>query len=345
MKMNTLYSPFTYKSLSLKNRVVMPPMCQYSVTKMDGTPNDWHYTHYVSRAIGGTGLIIVEMTNVEPDGRISNQCLGLWSEKQVPAYKIIVDGVHENGAKAAIQIAHAGRKAEDAATPVAPSAIRFDENYNEPRALTTEEVKEMVEKFRTSAKLAVQAGFDAIELHGAHGYLIHQFHSSYTNKREDEYGELSRFGVEVVKAVKSEMPEDMPLIMRISAKEFVEEGYEIKDGIELARQYKDAGVDIFHVSAGGEGKIAPSRNPGSHEGYMIPFARAFKEALDTPIIAVGRLEDAGLANAIVGNDDADLVAVGRGMLRDPYWAIHAAHEINQDIEVPEQYSRGFAIRK
>src|SRR5690625_1478886 len=134
----------------------MPPMCQYSVTKKDGTPNDWHYTHYVSRAVGGTGFIIVEMTNVEPDGRISDNCLELWSEEQVPAYKRIVDGVHEHGAKIAIQIAHAGRKAEDADTPVAPSAIRFDENYKEPRALTTDEVKEMVEKFRTSAKLAVE---------------------------------------------------------------------------------------------------------------------------------------------------------------------------------------------
>ncbi|SHN22868.1 NADH:flavin oxidoreductase/NADH oxidase [Gracilibacillus kekensis] len=339
--MNTLFNTFQIKNLELKNRVVMPPMCQYSVTKEDGTPNDWHYTHYVSRAVGGTGLVIVEMTNIEPDGRISNHCLGLWSDEQIPEYKRIVDAVHDNGSKIAIQIAHAGRKAEDAETPVAPSAVRFSEKYKEPRALTTKEVKEMVEKFRLAVRRAVKAGFDAIELHGAHGYLIHQFHSNYTNKREDEYAELTRFGQEVVKAAKSEMPEDMPLIMRISATEFVEEGYVLEDGIDIAKAYKQAGVDMFHISAGGEGAISPNRNPGSHAGYMVPFARAIREALQIPVIAVGHLEDANLANAIVGIQDADLVAVGRGMLRDPYWAIHAAHELGETIDIPVAYQRGF----
>src|SRR5699024_5418797 len=302
--MKELFHPFQIKNMELKNRVVMPPMCQYSVTKEDGTPNDWHYTHYVSRAIGGTGLVIVEMTNVEPDGRISNNCLGLWSDEQVPAYKKIVDAVHEHGAKIAIQIAHAGRKAEDAETPVSSSAIRFSDKYKEPRALSTEEVKGMVDKFRQAARRSVEAGFDAIELHGAHGYLIHQFHSAYTNKRDDEYGELTKFGTEVVKAVKEEMPEDMPLIMRISATEFVDEGYTLEGGIELAKVYQEAGVDMFHVSAGGEGAISPRRNPGRHEGYMVPFARAIRKALTIPVIAVGRLEDPALANAIIGNEDA-----------------------------------------
>lgn len=342
--MKELFHPFQIKNLELKNRVVMPPMCQYSVTKEDGTPNDWHYTHYVSRAIGGTGLVIVEMTNVEPDGRISNNCLGLWSDEQVPAYKKIVDAVHEHGAKIAIQIAHAGRKAEDAETPVSSSAIRFSDKYKEPRALSTEEVKGMVDKFRQAARRSVEAGFDAIELHGAHGYLIHQFHSAYTNKRDDEYGELTKFGTEVVKAVKEEMPEDMPLIMRISATEFVDEGYTLEGGIELAKAYQAAGVDMFHVSAGGEGAISPNRNPGRHEGYMVPFARAIRTTLTIPVIAVGRLEDPALANAIVGNEDADLVAVGRGMLRDPYWAIHASHQLGQEIEIPAQYERGFPTK-
>ncbi len=319
----------------------MPPMCQYSVSKKDGTPNDWHYTHYVSRAIGGTGLVIVEMTNVEPDGRISNHCLGLWSDDQIPAYQRIVDAVHENGAKIGIQIAHAGRKAEDADLPVAPSAIRFDGNYKTPRALTTGEVKEMVEKFRLSVRRAVKAGFDTIELHGAHGYLIHQFHSHLTNKREDEYADLTKFGVEVIKAAKSEMPADMPLIMRISATEFAENGYELQDGVKLAQVYKDAGVDMIHVSAGGEGAIAPSRNPGGHAGYMVPFAQEMRNALQAPVIAVGRLEDPALADAIIGNKASDLVAVGRGMLRDPYWAIHAARQLHQEIEIPVQYERGF----
>lgn len=340
--MMKLFQPFQIKNLKLKNRVVMPPMCQYSVTKKDGTPNDWHFTHYVSRAIGGTGLVIVEMTNVEPDGRITDNCLGLWADEQIPAYQRIVDAVHQNGAKIAIQIAHAGRKAEDTDTPVSLSAIRFSKKYKEPRALSTQEVKDMVEKFKQAARRAVEAGFDAIELHGAHGYLLHQFHSAYTNKRTDEYGELTKFGSEVVKAVKEVMPEEMPLIMRISATEFVDDGYTLPDGIELAKAYKTAGVDMFHVSAGGEGVISPKRNPGSHAGYMVPFARAIREEVSLPVIAVGRLEDPALANAIIGNEDADLVAVGRGMLRDPYWSIHAAHELGHDIEVPSQYIRGFA---
>ncbi|SES12745.1 2,4-dienoyl-CoA reductase [Gracilibacillus ureilyticus] len=340
--MDQLFSPFQIKNLNLKNRVVMPPMCQYSVTEQDGTPNDWHYTHYVSRAVGGTAFIIVEMTNIEPDGRISNNCLGLWSDDQIPAYKKIVDAVHAQGAKIGIQIAHAGRKAEDADTPVAPSAIRFSEKYKTPKALTTAEVNELVNKFRQSVKRAVEAGFDAIELHGAHGYLIHQFHSHLTNKRDDEYAELSKFGVDVIKEAKEEMPADMPLILRISATEFAEDGYTLQDAIELAKKYKDAGVDVFHISAGGEGRIAASRNPGTHGGYMVPFARAMKEALKVPVIAVGNLDSPQLADATIGNGDADLIAVGRGMLRDPYWAIHAAHQLQQKVEIPVQYERGFS---
>ncbi|WP_163536120.1 NADH:flavin oxidoreductase/NADH oxidase [Gracilibacillus sp. YIM 98692] len=339
--MEHLFSPFQIKNLELKNRVVMPPMCQYSVTEEDGTPNDWHYTHYVSRAVGGAGLVIMEMTNVEPDGRISNNCLGLWSDEQVPAFAKIIETVHRQGSKIGIQIAHAGRKAEDADTPVAPSAIRFSDKYKTPRALTTEEVKQMVEHFRLAVRRAVKAGVDMIELHGAHGYLIHQFQSCLTNKRTDEYRELTKFGEEVICAAKCEMPEDMPLVMRISATEFAEDGYEVEDCLEFAKVYKEAGVDMFHISAGGEGPIHPSRNPGSHEGYMVPFARAFKQALDVPVIAVGRLEDAQLANAVIGNQDADLVAVGRGMLRDPYWVLTAAGELNKEIEVPKQYQRGF----
>ncbi|ENH95533.1 NADH:flavin oxidoreductase [Gracilibacillus halophilus YIM-C55.5] len=336
-----LYTPVDIEDLSLKNRVVMPPMCQYSVRKEDGTPNDWHYTHYVSRAVGGAGLVIMEMTNVEPDGRISNNCLGFWSDEQIPAYQKIVDAVHQQGAKIGIQIAHAGRKAEDADTPVSSSAIRFNEKYKTPRALTTDEVKQMIEKFRLSVRRAVRAGFDTIELHGAHGYLIHQFHSHLTNQRDDEYGELSKFGVEVIRAAKEEMPGNMPLIMRISATEFAEDGYDLEGGVALAKQYKEAGVDLFHISAGGEGPVSPSRFPGSHAGYMIPFARRIKQAVNIPVIAVGRLDNPFLADAVIGNGDADLVAVGRGMLRDPYWALNAAVSLNKDVDIPKQYERGY----
>ncbi|MUG45852.1 NADH:flavin oxidoreductase/NADH oxidase [Paenibacillus woosongensis] len=340
--MNHLFSPYQIKGLELKNRVVMPPMCQYSVENKDGIAADWHYLHYVSRAIGGAGFIIIEMTDVEPDGRISDYDLGLWSDEQIPALARIVEACHKYGAKVGIQIAHAGRKAEDAAEPVAPSAIPFDTDWKTPRALTTSEVKDMVEKFRQAVKRAVKAGFDAIEIHGAHGYLIHQFHSPLTNQRDDEYGkDLTKFGREIIEAAKAEMPDDMPLMMRISAKEYVEGGYGINESIQFAKQFKEAGVDMFHISSGGEGPISTSAKPGTHAAYQVPLAREIKASLDIPVIAVGRLEDPILANAVIGNEDADLVAIGRGMLRNPYWTLEAAAALKQEIPVPKQYTTGF----
>ncbi|MBU8639682.1 NADH:flavin oxidoreductase/NADH oxidase [Bacillus pumilus] len=344
MKEQNIFDPFTLKGLEVKNRIMMSPMCQYSVDKKDGIATDWHYIHYVSRAIGGAGLVMVEMTDVEPDGRISNYDLGLWSEEQVPALQRIVDGIHQYGAKAAIQIAHAGRKAEDAEVPVAPSAIPFDENSKTPRELTTDEVYELIEKFRRSVRLAVKAGFDAIEIHGAHGYLIHQFHSPLTNKRTDEFGQdLTKFGSEILKAAKEEIPDDMPLIMRISAKEYVDGGYNIQDAIELAKAYHQAGAEIFDITSGGEGQIPAMNRPGTHAAYQVPLAREIKKALNVPVIAVGRLDNPILANAVVGMEDADLVAVGRGMLRNPYWAMEAAKQLKKSTDelVPKQYEAGF----
>lgn len=340
--MKDLFTPYEIMDLKLKNRVVMPPMCQYSVDNKDGIATDWHYMHYVSRAIGGAGLIIIEMTDVEPDGRISDYDLGIWSDEQIPALARIVEACHSYGAKVGIQIAHAGRKAEDAQVPVAPSAVPFNSESKTPRELTTAEVKGMVEKFRLGVKRAIQAGFDVIELHGAHGYLIHQFHSPLTNRRTDEYGEdLTLFGKEVIHAAKSEMPTDMPLIMRISAKEYVEGGYGINESLEFSKVYKEAGADIFHISAGGEGAIAAAGMPGTHAAYQVPLAREFKEKLNVPVIAVGRLDEPVLANAVIGNEDADLVAVGRGMLRNPYWTLEAAVALNKGIDIPKQYGLGF----
>ncbi|MBH5320436.1 NADH:flavin oxidoreductase/NADH oxidase [Paenibacillus sp. GSMTC-2017] len=342
--MSDLFTPFVWKGLELKNRVVMPPMCQYSVTKKDGIANDWHFAHYVSRAIGGAGLIIIEMTDVEPDGRITDFDLGLWSDDQIPALAKIVDACHQHGAKVAIQIAHAGRKAEHADVPVAPSAIAFSDKYKTPRALETTEVQEMVEKFRVTARRAIEAGVDAIELHGAHGYLLHQFHSPLTNQRTDQYGEdLTLFGSEVIKAVKSEMPDNMPLIMRISAKEYVEGGYGLKESTAFSKTYQEAGVDIFHISSGGEGSTVntPMGAPGSHAGYQVPLAREIKQELNVPVIAVGRLDNPVLANALIGNEDADLVAVGRGMLQNPYWTLEAALALGQKTDFPRQYGASF----
>ncbi|GAB2670125.1 NADH:flavin oxidoreductase/NADH oxidase [Paenibacillus thermoaerophilus] len=339
--MPDLSSEFELKSLKLKNRIVMPPMCQYSVEAKDGVPNDWHFVHYVSRAVGGAGLIIMEMTDVEPDGRITDYDLGLWSDDHIPAFRRIIDEVHRYGAKIGIQIAHAGRKAEDAEVPVGPSEIPVDASFKKPRALTTEEVREMVGKFREAARRAVDAGVDTLELHGAHGYLIHQFHSPAINNRSDEYGrDYALFGTEVIRAVKSVMPADMPLIMRISAVEYIDGGYDLDHAIEICRRYREAGVDLFHISSGGEGP-AGKRKPGNYPGYQVPMAKAVKEALNVPVIAVGLLDDPQLANSVIANGDADLIAVGRGMLRDPYWAVHAIRHITGEVQAPRQYARGY----
>lgn len=346
--MKTIDTPFKIQGLQLKNRIVMAPMCQYSVEKEDGIPNDWHFVHYVSRAVGGTGLIIMEMTSVTPEGRITNQDLGLWDDSQISAYRRIVSEVHKHGSKIGIQIAHAGRKAEDAFQPVGPSdlqgeALAEETKYGglkQPRALTIQEIKKTIEQFRDAARRAVEADFDTIELHGAHGYLLHQFMSPSINNRNDEYGsDLSKFGVEVIRSVKSVMPKDMPLIMRISAIEYIDGGYGLEHSLHIAEKYKSAGVDVFHVSSGGEG-VPGTLKPGNYPGYQIPFARAFKEKLKAPIIAVGMLDNPQVAEATLSNKDADLIAVARGMLNDPYWSLHAIREVTREVNPPFQYSRG-----
>jgi NADPH2 dehydrogenase len=346
--MKTIGTPFKMKGLSLKNRTVMAPMCQYSVEKEDGIPNDWHFVHYVSRAVGGTGLIIMEMTSVTPEGRITNQDLGLWDDSQIPAYQRIVSEVHKYGTKIGIQIAHAGRKAEDAVQPVGPSSVAGEAlpeetkngSLKQPRALSIDEIQEVIEQFQAAARRAVAACFDTIELHGAHGYLLHQFMSPTINNRTDEYGQdLSKFGVEVIRSVKSVMPEDMPLIMRISAIEYIDGGYGLEHSLQMAKQFKEAGVDIFHVSTGGEG-IPGSLKPGNYPGYQVPFARAFKEELGLPVIAVGMLSNPQVAEATLSNGDADLIAVARGILNDPYWSLHAIKDITREVTPPIQYTRG-----
>ncbi|GAB6990028.1 NADH:flavin oxidoreductase/NADH oxidase [Paenibacillus pini] len=340
--MTNLFTPFALKGLKLMNRIVMPPMCQYSVVAEDGIPNAWHDVHYISRAVGGTGLIIVEMTGVHPDGRITNQDTGIWDDKQIPAYRKIVDQVHSYGSKIGIQLGHAGRKAQDANPPVAPSAIRFDEKYKVPHALTHDEVQDMVQAHKEAARRAVEAGFDTIEIHGAHGYLIHQFHSPLTNQREDEYGkDLSLFGVQIIRAIKEVIPADMPILMRVSAKEYVEGGYDVNYASDLCRRYQDAGVDIFHISSGGEGHVGSNGGPKAVPGYQVDLAEHIKAELNVPVIAVGLLESYEVAQSVITEGKADLVAVGRGMLRDPYWALHASKALSGDVTVPTQYERGF----
>lgn len=340
--MTNLFTPYTFKNLELKNRVVMPPMCQYSVDTKDGMPNDWHNVHYISRAVGGTGLIIVEMTAVHPDGRITDNDTGIWDDSFIPAYRKIVDGVHQYGAKIGIQLGHAGRKAEDANPPVAPSAVRYDgDGYKTPHELTTEEVEDMIEAYRQGARRAVEAGFDTVEVHGAHGYLIHQFHSPLVNQRQDEYGQdLALFGVRVVEAIREVVPAEMAVIMRVSAREYVDGGYGIDYITDVCRRYQEAGVDMMHISSGGEGPVG-SGGMQVGPGYQVELATHIKKALNMPVIAVGLLDEYEVAEKVIENDQADLVAVGRAMLRDPYWATHAAKELQLEAEVPVQYARGY----
>jgi len=338
-----LSTPFEQNGFTLKNRIVMPPMCQYSVTAQDGKPNDWHYVHYVSRAIGGVGLINMEMTNVEPDGRITNQCLGLWSDDHIPAFARIIDAVHQYDTKIGIQIAHAGRKSEDAVQPVSSTNVAFSSQYRQPRALTTDETKRMVELFRDAVVRAVKAGVDTVQLHGAHGYLIHQFHSPGTNDRTDVYGDdPARFGIEIIQAAKSVLPSHVKLQMRVSAADYGEGGYDLDYGVELCRKYKAAGVELFDISSGG----GTSTNPrglggGVYPGYQLHMARAVKEATGLPVIAVGLLDEPKLALSAVASGDCDFVAVGRGMLRDPYWALHAQQATDGRVEPPKAYVRGY----
>ncbi|MDC3418230.1 NADH:flavin oxidoreductase/NADH oxidase [Aquibacillus salsiterrae] len=331
-----MMTPFSYKGLALKNRVVMPPMCQFKATAEDGIPNEWHYVHYVSRAVGGAGLIIFEMTNVEPDGRITDRCLGLWSDKHTEAFRKIITQCKQYGAKTCIQIAHAGRKAEDAEVPVAPSAIPYSESSKVPHELTKAEIKRLIGEFQAATKRAVDAGVDAIELHGAHGYLHHQFLSPHLNQRQDEYGEdRALFGVEVIEAMKAVMPVEMPLIMRVSANEYVDGGYDLAYLVEMCTRFKVAGVDMFHVSSGGEGPLLTQFS--SEPGYQVPYADEIRTQLGVPVIAVGKLDDPHLANQVLAQGKADLVAVGRGMLDDPYWAHHAAIKLGQEYQAPGVY--------
>ncbi len=339
--MSHLFEPITLKNLTCKNRVVMSPMCQYSVEAKDGFPTEWHFVHYVSRAVGGVGLIIIESTGVTPDGRISDLDLGLWSDDQVAAFKRIVDEVHGYGTKIGIQLNHAGRKAQDVPHPLGPSTHAVDGGES-AHAMTQEEIDDTVKAFGSAAARAMAAGFDTIEVHGAHGYLIHQFMSPAINTRTDAYGsDRARFGTEVIRAVRDELPDDMPLLMRVSAIEYIDGGYGLDHSLSLAERFKQAGIDAFDVSSGGEAE--PGRKkPGNYPGYQVPFARAFRRRLQLPVMSVGMLESPHLAESVVANGDADFISIGRGLLHDPYWAYHAQETLDGSVsDFTKPYERAF----
>ena len=338
--MAKLFEPYRLKSLALRNRVVMSPMCMYSVWAEDGVLNDFHVTHLLSRAVGGAGLILVEMTDVDPDGRITVRDSGIWDGRHQEALARIAALVHAAGAAFGVQIAHAGRKAQsESLAPVAPSAIPFSDRYRVPHALSTDEVRRLVDRFRDGAARAVAAGVDVIELHAAHGYLLHQFMSRASNRREDVYGDPTRFGRDVILAAKSVMPPGMPLFMRVSGTEHSAPGYGVDELVRMARVFQAAGVDLFDVSSGGNLPVGVSEFPG----YQVPYAEAVGHGTGAPVMAVGRLEDYALAESVVAEGRANLVAIGRGMLLDPYWANSAALALGEHTLLPEQYHRAIPL--
>jgi NADPH2 dehydrogenase len=338
--MSKLFSNLKLKDMELKNRIVMPPMCMYSCNNEDGIANNWHLVHYTTRAIGGVGLIIVEATGVEPVGRISDKDLGLWEDKQIEGLKNIVDECHKYGAKIGIQLNHAGRKSEVLSMQnVAPSAIAFNESYRVPSEMTKEDIKNTVNNFKAAAKRALTAGFDLIELHGAHGYLISEFLSPLTNKRQDEYGGSDenrvRFLKEVIQAVKTVWPETKPLILRVSAEDYSEGGNTAIKTAALINLVKNEGIDMVHVSTGG---VVPARMQ-LYPGYQVKASEIINTTCSIKTIAGGLITSPLMAEEIISNDRADLVFVGRELLRNPYWPLEAAKMLGNVIKWPVQYER------
>jgi NADPH2 dehydrogenase len=334
-----LFSPYQIKGLTLKNRIVMAPMCMYSCDQEDGKVNNWHLTHYTSRAVGQVGLIIVEATAVTPQGRISSNDLGIWSDDHIEGLSKVTALVKEHGTAIGIQLAHAGRKAMIEGEIIAPSAIAFNEKMKTPKEMTVEEIRETIEAFKTGAERAKKAGFDVIEIHGAHGYLINEFLSPLTNQRTDEYGGSQenryRFLSEIINAVKSVW--DGPLFVRVSAHDYHEDGLTSEDYISMARWMKDQGVDLIDVSSGA---VVEARIP-IYPGYQVRFSEEIKHGADIPTGAVGLITAGRHAEEILQNERADLVFLARELLRDPYWARTAAKELGVKIAGPKQYERGW----
>ncbi|CAM3959589.1 NADPH dehydrogenase NamA [Lederbergia lenta] len=334
-----LFEPFTIKNVTLKNRIVMSPMCMYSSKYENGMVEDWHYTHYTSRAVGQVGLIMVEATAVTPQGRISPQDLGIWSDDHVDGLAKLVSMVKQHGAVAGIQIAHAGRKAELEGEIVAPSPLPFNAKMKTPKEMSKMDIDDTIEAFKQAARRAKVAGFDVIEIHGAHGYLINEFLSPLANKRTDEYGGSQEkrylFLRKIIEAVK--LVWTGPLFVRISAKDYLDDGLDVDDYSTMAGWMKEQGVDLIDVSSGA---VAPAKI-SPFPGYQVPFADQIRKEATIPTGAVGLITTGIQAEEILQNNRADLIFLARALLRDPYWAKNAAKELGYDIEAPEQYKRGW----
>ncbi len=348
-----LFTPLTLRGLTLSNRIFLSPMCQYSAT--DGMPNDWHLVHLGSRAVGGASLIIAEATAVTPEGRISPGDLGLWSDEHIPAFARITRFIRSQGVAAGIQLAHAGRKASTDApwrgdnalgpeqggwTPVAPSALAFDADSPVPTALDAQGIDAVVAAFAAAARRSLEAGFQVVEIHMAHGYLLHEFLSPLSNQRTDAYGgslaNRMRLPLQVARAVREVWPEQLPLFVRISATDWAQDGWDLPQSIELARELKHVGVDLIDCSSGG---TVPDARIPVEPGYQVPFAREIRREAGIPTGAVGLITDPQQAQQILERQEADAVLLGREMLRDPYWPRHAAQELDVELAWPVQYER------
>ncbi|MET9856291.1 NADH:flavin oxidoreductase/NADH oxidase [Streptomyces sp. NPDC006450] len=356
-----LFQPWTIRSVTVPNRVWMAAMCQYSAepTGPDtGVAHDWHFAHYAARATGGTGLIIQEATAVAPEGRISPYDLGIWNDRQVEALRRITSFVKSRGAVPGIQLGHAGRKAStdrpwEGGRPVgpeahgwlpsAPSAVPFSADHQAPHELTVREIRDVVEQFAAAARRSLAAGYQVVEIHGAHGYLIGEFLSPHSNKRTDAYGgsfeNRTRLALEVVDAVRAVWPEELPLFFRISATDWLEEdGWTADETVRLAGLLEEHGVDLLDVSTGG---LAPGVTIPVGPGYQVPFAARVKAETTLPVAAVGLITEPEQAEKILANGEADAVLLGRELLRDPFWARRAAAELGAELRTPEQYLRSW----
>jgi 2,4-dienoyl-CoA reductase-like NADH-dependent reductase (Old Yellow Enzyme family) len=365
--MSTLFEPYPLRSLTIPNRVWMAPMCQYSAApsgELAGAPTDWHFAHLAARAAGGTGLILAEATAVSPEGRISPYDLGIWNDTQVAAFRRITDFLRTQGTVPGIQLGHSGRKAstertwvdrgapippgaEHGWTPVSASPVPFAEASTTPEELTTEQIAAIVGQFGEAAKRARAAGFDVVEVHGAHGYLVHQFLSPFTNRRTDGYGGSfegrARFALEVVDAVRAAWPSDLPVFFRVSATDWLtentadpREGWTADETVRLAKELHARGVDLLDVSTGG---TVPDAKIEAAPGFQVPFAERVRAETGMPVAAVGMITEPRQAAEIVADGRADAVLLGRALLRDPYWARHAAAALGGEVAAPVQYHR------
>ncbi len=350
-----LFSSIRLRELQLKNRIVVSPMCEYSA--VEGHPQPWHLVHLGSRAIGGAGLVFTEATAVEERGRISPADTGIYDDAHVDSWRPIAKFIREHGAVPGMQLAHAGRKGstsvpwrggkaltagDGAWEPVAPSAIRFAPDYPMPRALTLAEIDMVVKNFAVAAERALAAGFEVVELHSAHGYLLHEFLSPLSNQRNDEYGgsfeNRVRLVLRVAEAIRKVWPEQLPLFCRISATDWKEGGWDLLQSIELAKLLKKAGVDLIDTSSGG---LVPDVKIPVGPGYQVPFAEALRKNAGVATGAVGMITEPAQAEAILTEGKADLIFLARELLRDPYWPMRAAKQYGAPVHPPVQYERAW----